>query len=76
MRSRRRPTYPFVECAVHLRRPGYAVCCHIVDDNAPVALHDAPTSHDVGQMVCASTDHPESTIRIVCAECAAKWIPT
>ena len=68
-----------VKCGEHGRRPGYAICKHIIEQGAAVrgVTHPHEVENGIGSIVCdaVSTDnHTADDLVIICADCAEKFL--
>ena len=75
--------YPNITCGLpgHERpEPGYAVCCHVLNGQSPVADVERATMKSIGTITCAECFKTRTldldTTVCVCAHCAAieGWI--
>jgi hypothetical protein len=72
--------YPYVECPRHpaLELPGFAVCRHVLDDAAPVAVYYEPTRRTLGGVLCERCSHADDVrvedLRCICSLCVAQLL--
>jgi hypothetical protein len=73
--------FPNVECPKHpgWRAPGFCVCVHVLDANAPIAHYHDATPRQLGEVLCENciTDvdavRPEG-LRLICAHCVEQLL--